>query len=394
MRVLALGGCGDMGRHAVRTARDFDFVDDVVVADRDGESALRFAEVCGAKVRAAQVDVTDGAALRKLLGDADVVLNTVGPFYRFGVPILEAAIDAGCHYLDINDDWEPTLGMLALRGRAEAAGVTAVIGLGASPGISNLLAVKAMAGLDTVREVLTGWSLGELGAEFEQDASAATGPSAAVVHWMHQCSGSIRVWRDGDFVDVRPVEERRVDFPGFGEGRAWTVGHPEAVTLPLSFPEIGSSANLMTGPSALMTAVTQIRDAIDAGQLTVEQAAQMITQPMPEDMKASARMERVKAPGLPPLFALASGTRDGTPRRVGALILGAPAGGMGGITGIPLALGLSLLESGSIARPGVFTPEAAIEPDAFFEALAPFCSAPGASSLFSSAAELVLVTEA
>lgn len=392
MKVLALGGCGGMGRHAVRTALGFDFVNEVTIADRDGEAAVRFAKHCGEKARGTHVDATDGGALRRLLEDADVVLNTVGPFYRFGVPILEAAIDTGCHYLDINDDWEPTLDMLALDERAEGAGVTAIIGLGASPGISNLLAVKAMAGLDTVDEVLTGWSLGAMGDASEEDAPDARGPSAALVHWMHQCSGSIRVWRGGAFVDVRPVEERAVDFPSVGTGRAWSVGHPEAITLPMTFPEIGSSANLMTGPTSLMAAVAQLRDAIDARQLTVEQAAQMMSQPVPDDLKQSMRAERGNAPELPPLFALATGSKDGAPRRVGALILGAPSGGMGGITGIPLALGLPLFESGEAPRRGVFAPEGIVDPDAFFAALAPFCHAPGSEVPFTSADELVLVT--
>ena len=54
-----------------------------------------------------------------------------------------AAIEAGAHYLDICDDWEPTLDMLELGERARARGVTAVIGMGASPGLTNLLAMKA-----------------------------------------------------------------------------------------------------------------------------------------------------------------------------------------------------------------------------------------------------------
>ena len=58
--------------------------------------------------------------------------------------MLRAAIRAGCHYVDVCDDWEPTLEMLALDTEARAAGVTAVIGLGASPGITNLLAVQAI----------------------------------------------------------------------------------------------------------------------------------------------------------------------------------------------------------------------------------------------------------
>jgi len=59
-------------------------------------------------------------------------------------------LGAGVHYLDINDDWESTEAMLAMDAAARGRGVTAVIGMGASPGISNLLARHAMRRLDLV----------------------------------------------------------------------------------------------------------------------------------------------------------------------------------------------------------------------------------------------------
>ena len=55
----------------------------------------------------------------------NIVVNTCGPFFKFGEPILSAAIDSGCHYLDICDDWEPTLEMMKLDANAKSAGVSA-----------------------------------------------------------------------------------------------------------------------------------------------------------------------------------------------------------------------------------------------------------------------------
>ncbi len=96
MKVIALGGCGGMGRYAVRTALTYDFVEQVVVADLDGERAAAFARECGPKATSAQVNAEDDEELAGVLSGADAVLNTVGPFYRFGVPTLRAAIAAGC----------------------------------------------------------------------------------------------------------------------------------------------------------------------------------------------------------------------------------------------------------------------------------------------------------
>ena len=46
-------------------------------------------------------------ALTELFRGAKVVLNTVGPFARFGPEVVEACIAAGCHYTDTNgeQDW-------------------------------------------------------------------------------------------------------------------------------------------------------------------------------------------------------------------------------------------------------------------------------------------------
>ncbi|MGT2491050.1 saccharopine dehydrogenase NADP-binding domain-containing protein [Cupriavidus basilensis] len=84
-------------------------------------------------VDALAVDARDRAALTDILRRYDVVVSTIGPYYLFGTTVLECAIDAGCHYIDICDDPEPTLDMLGLHLKARAAGITAIVGMGAQP---------------------------------------------------------------------------------------------------------------------------------------------------------------------------------------------------------------------------------------------------------------------
>ena len=47
------------------------------------------------------------AALVKLFTGKKVVLNIVGPFMQLGLPVVEAALEAGCHYFDTTGetDW-------------------------------------------------------------------------------------------------------------------------------------------------------------------------------------------------------------------------------------------------------------------------------------------------
>jgi saccharopine dehydrogenase-like NADP-dependent oxidoreductase len=389
-----------MGRFAVQTALAFDFIDKIIIADLNREKAEKFARKCGPKTGFAQIDVDNKKALLDLLSETDVVLNTVGPYFRFGVQVLEACIAAGCHYLDINDDWEPTLEMLELDEKAREAEVSAIVGMGVSPGISNLLAVKAIAELDQVRDVYTGWNIADATTEPPEGGDSLNRmnapdyrPSAAIVHGIHQFTGKIRVYRDGRFVDERPIKRQKIDYPALGRGAAWTIGHPEPVTLPRYYPDVQNSFNVFVAPRKNVNQIRFLSWLVNLRLVSVRKAAIMIEK---DEINKQAREKepfdwRYTVPAgevpLPPLFAFARGFHAGQPAAVAATIQSAPPGKMGGITGVPLAVGLLLLANRKITRKGVFAPEAGIDPDAFFDELAPLCEPP-----MSGINDLVLVT--
>jgi saccharopine dehydrogenase-like NADP-dependent oxidoreductase len=394
IRVVALGGCGGMGQFAVRTALGFDFVEEIVVADRDENRAREFAEKCGSKASAVAVDVMDETALANVLNGANVVMTTVGPYYRFGMPVLRAAIKAGCHYLDINDDWEPTLEMLELRGEAEKAGVTAIIGMGASPGLSNLMAVKAMNELDKVDDLITGWGTGGRDEELSEEPGEGGTLRAATEHWIHQLTGRIRVRRDGEFKDATAFEEIPVDYPGVGRVTTHTVGHPEPITLPLFRPEIRNSWNVMNMPPYVIEPLRWVARQVDTGRMSIDEATDQVNGVLMGGAGGlklllsglGRRMflhyllaSRKTIPYIATLFAYAVGTKEGKPTRVGTRLSAAPFGGMksetmGGVTGVPLATALAMFAKGKINRTGVCAPEGAMDPDAFFDELAPLCT--------------------
>ena len=132
--IVVLGGCGGIGSVASRSLVAAG--EEIVVADVDVDRAQALATELGA--RAIAVDASSQESLTSAMTGADVVLNCVGPFYRFGPPILAAAIAAGVDYVDVCDDLAPTRVMLAMDDAARAAAVTALIGMGNSPGIANV----------------------------------------------------------------------------------------------------------------------------------------------------------------------------------------------------------------------------------------------------------------
>ncbi len=381
MRVLILGGGGAMGAVAAKFLADTPGVTMMTVADvrlksaQDTSSSLAATNVL---INTRQVDVSDSTALAAAIADHDVVVNTVGPFYRFGVPVLTAVIQAGRHYVDICDDWEPTIEMLALDEQAKKSGSICIVGAGASPGVSNLLALLAVRELDVVDDLHTVWPVdvgdGDDGDITEGLPSGNDGPSAAVVHWMQQISGSIRVVARGEFVDAAPLEPIAMTYPGHGSGTAYTVGHPEPITLSASFDVRGAAANAMLITPATLAFLDALRKDIDSGRLTNETAASQVENPsLRRQAKAAVNSLTKQGPGnLPLFFALATGTKNGVPTTSGATVTALPAG-MASATSAPTAIVVRQIIDGTISTAGVHPPERVVDPTAFFVQLHPYC---------------------
>jgi saccharopine dehydrogenase-like NADP-dependent oxidoreductase len=360
-----------MGRYAVRSIARLGTAGRLLIADINMEYAQRLAKEVGEPCEAYQLDATDEQALHDAFGQSDVVCNTMGPFSIFGGPILKAALESGCHYLDIDDDWQSTVEAFEFHDLAVQNQVKAIIGLGGSPGTSNLLAMVAVEPLDTVTELYTGWALRHAVAE-EEEAYPAAAAAAAVEHWLLQCSGTIRIWDDGGPKDVRPVERLVLEFPEFGEQTVYSMGHPEPLTLPRTIRGVRRSLNVQTGPAWLFEHLRNVATKYEAGEVSLAEGALELENP-PRPAEPGPRDP------LPYEWALAYGDRDGEQIARMVYPVGRPRGRMGGNTGVPLAIGVDLLARGRIKGDGVLSPEAAIDPHEFFAAYAPLVDPPCAS---------------
>ena len=369
MRVLAIGGGGGMGRHAVSLIQSFDAVIEITVADLNESSANSFAAEMSSKVNALGLDVNDSEAMSRAMQNADIVINTSGPFYRFGVPILQAAINEGCNYLDICDDWEPTIEMLKLDQAAKTAGVTAIVGLGASPGLSNMLALIAMRELDEVSSVFTGWDLG--GAKPEEESSQE-GPNAAMIHGIEQMTGKVQIYRNGAVELASPLAPVPVHYPGIPTFKGYIFGHPEAVTFPHNYPGLTKSINLAHGGDIDSILLKAILALVNWGIVGKERAAKLLTW-FEGQRKEEITKKGSKAP--PVMYGLAMGTKGSCDATVGVSWVGEATQpgsryevGMGSATGVPLACGVKFMSEGRINESGVFSPEAGlIDPKEFLE---------------------------
>jgi len=148
MKVVVLGG-GLIGRCAVRDLIENQQVTEIVVGDIQTQQLNNFvAELKTKKIQTETVDVRNHEATARILKDSDVVLNAVQ--YYFNLDVMKAALMARTHYLDLGGLFHTTKKQLELDAEFKKAGVTAVVGMGAVPGISNIMARWAVDHLDSV----------------------------------------------------------------------------------------------------------------------------------------------------------------------------------------------------------------------------------------------------
>ena len=370
MKLLAIGGSGSMGRYVMHAVQEFASIDEVIIADIDYSTALQFADSLNSKVSALHLDVNDMTAVKIAMAGADIVVNTCGPYFRFAVPILQAAIDSGCHYMDICDDWEPTIDMLKLDDQAKAAGICATIGLGASPGLTNLMTLIAARELDLVTSVVTGWDMG--GATLDE-TGANQSTNAAMLHAVEQMTGEVQIFTKGAYKMVKPLKPRTVMYPGMKPFVGNVFGHPEALTFPKYFPDLIESVNLAHGGDANSMLLRLVMGIVDLGLLSKTKAANLFAW-LESLNRTQAKRQGDDYP--PSIYGYAHGLRHGVQASVGVCLAKDDSNeamreqelGMGHITGIPLACVVKLLADGGITRTGVLAPEAGhIDPHAFID---------------------------
>ncbi|HRY10803.1 MAG: SDR family NAD(P)-dependent oxidoreductase [Actinobacteria bacterium] len=359
-RIVVLGGCGGIGSVASRALAAAG--EDVVVADLDQQRAGELADEIGADSMAC--DASSAQSLRLAMNGADVVVNCVGPFYRFGPPILAAAIDAGVDYVDVCDDLAPTRLMLDLDATARAAGVTALLGMGNSPGIANVFV--RLCAEQLLDEVETVDIMHVHGGEPEEGAGV-------LKHRIHAMVNPVPLYVDGEFREVRQLEAdgqafvREFDFRDVGRMPVFPYPHPETITLPRHFPGLRRATNL--GVIFPLPYFERTQDLVRVGACSDEPLSVGGVEVTPLDVSVALLqrqrptfLQAAGVTGPAGCLAVEVGGRKGSERHRYVFQLSSRAAGAGEGTGIPAAVGALLMAGGKVAGPGVVPPEAGVRP--------------------------------
>ncbi len=351
MKIAVLGGTGSMGRWAVRELASEKWVEQVLVVARNFEKAEDFAEQMGPKCGAQRVNIDDHADIVRCLRDWDVALGMVGPFYKYEVKMARAAVEAGTHYISIGDDADVVEGFLAQDQAAKEMGVTAISGVGATPGMANLFARLATGQMDEVDEIAIYWAV-----------SPTDGAGKAGVHHvLHTLTGMTPCFMEGRRTERKAgsgVETIRFPEP-MGVQKVFYTGHHAAVTIPRYMA--AKTVSVKGGLSDPLLVVL-VKLLVRLGLTNSERKRTAITNLAYSMLPLSQRMR--KSPNLGSALRVdVTGSRGEEPvrRTYGSW------GHMAPWTVIPCCTAVRMLAEGQITAKGAMSAEACIDPLPFLK---------------------------
>ena len=224
MKIIVLGGAGDMGSNIVRFLNESKEVDEVHIGDINKEKGEKLAKELGEKCKYVQVNAKRHDELVKTLKQYELVASALGPFYEFGPLIAKAAIDAKVSLFDICDDFDAAEKILEYNEEAKKQGITIITGIGWTPGLSNLLAKYAYEKLEGAKKIRIFWV-----------GSAADSKGLAVImHLLYAITAKVPMFKNKEKVFVEAGSGREeVEYPEpIKKAFVYYTGHPEPVTIP------------------------------------------------------------------------------------------------------------------------------------------------------------------
>ncbi|MGR8919946.1 MAG: saccharopine dehydrogenase family protein [Gammaproteobacteria bacterium] len=375
---IAVVGAGAMGADIVAELARREPALALTVIDADGARARAVAAGSGLATAVGDTcDARDTATLARLLGDAAVTVNAAQ--YDTNLDVMRACLAAGSHYLDLGGMFHVTRRQLELGADFERAGLTAVLGMGAAPGLSNLLAVAACEGMDRVETVDMSFAAA---APDMPERDVFVPPYSIRTIMQEFCDPSFQ-YVDGELRELPALAgRRRIRFPHpIGEVDCVHTLHSEPATMPALLAERGArEVSWRLGlPSPLEDAV-QAFAAAGLGSTTPLQVGGAAIAPV-EFLAACIEDRIARAPRADEpytefgcLRAQAQGSAGDSALEVvvecSLETHGAAPDVAGVMTGTPAAVAALMLAAGEAGCPGTHGPERVIAPPTMFARLA------------------------
>lgn len=373
MKIIVLGGYGEMGRITVIDLLET-FKGKIVVAGRNEEKAKMFAKSFSSNnIMHAKADADEPEKLIELLKGSDVVINATQ--YITNLQVMEAALSAGVNYVDLGGLFHITKKQLKLDSSFKKKNILAVVGCGATPGITNIMAAYGSGFLDTIDSIYVQFA--------DKDYTKYNMPFVVPYSMrtiFDEFSMEPAIFSGGKIRFVKPLTgEEEIEFPSpVNRATCFYTLHSEVATFPSSFKDKGIKNCSFKGgfPKEF---VEKIKFLIDTGFASTTPVKYKNFDVVPLDFTVSLlnrfipEKDRIKDVEF-----LRVELRGKSNRKTRNVVVycestsnarwNIPAGTWN--TGVPPSIIAQMIAEKKIEKRGVMPPELCIDPELFFGELA------------------------
>ena len=362
MKVLSLGGAGAVCQHATRDLAEFSDFDRIVIGDYNVAAAEKLAaEIGDPRLEVLEVDAEDYDGLVRTFKEFDLILN--GLPWKYDMAVIKACIEAGVNGLDVSTEED----QCDYDESAKEKGLVFIPGVGATPGITNVMARR---GADQLDEV------GEIQINFAAFRCLAPAPGLLIttVWEFHPEEESRLYYRDGEFHWVGPFEGlKTVDFPGpIGEQEVCYIPHPETRTMPESLGAKAVSVHGCFPPHIMRLMKAMLQSGLYSERPLTVKGIETTPLEMMQELLIQLPESKENPLWAYGLVVDVFGERDGRDVKISLWNRHPPQEEWGGPAAyykniaIPLSIGAQMIARGDVKMTGVMPPESALDPDIFF----------------------------
>jgi len=377
MKIAVIGGGGAMARTTIRDLSECSDVKEILVADyQEGKAKEYAASFQDSRIKGSFVDAYKIKETANLIKGYDAVINSAQ--YYVNISVMKACLEAGCHYNDLGGMFHTTRKQLEFLDDFKRGGLTAVLGIGCAPGITNVLASYAYQCLDEVEVV----HLSDAAIDMtDMKGIDVFAPPYSIRSIMEEYSDEPVEFIDEEYKTLPPLSgAKEIAFPEpIGRRTCIYTLHSEPATIPASFKDkgvkevtwkLGLPPKFEERARFLASIGFASKEPIKVQGVEVA-PLEVLAAVVDRQVKEKLEGVELKFKGMKCMRAHVVGKKNG--RKVEYVVdcIHGVHSRWGEFcsTGVPPSIVAQMQAKGMIKEPGVWGPEQVIDPDYFFKEL-------------------------
>jgi len=375
--IIGAGGVGGVVAH--KCAQAAEQFPDIILASRTVSKCQAIAAQLPRPIRTAAIDADNVPALTKFLKKEQpfLVINVALPYQD--LPIMDACLNAGVHYLDTANYEPPDVAKFeykwqwAYQQKFQKAGLMALLGSGFDPGVTNVFCAYAQKKLfDRIEQIdILDANAGDHGLPFATNFNPEIN--------LREVSARGRYFEHGEWIETEPLSwSRTFDFPALGPKKIFLLYHEELESLAKHIPGVKRLRFWMTFSDNYLNHMRALQNVGMLGIAPVEHQGhsiipiQFLKTLLPDPASLGPRTK-----GKTNIGCLVEGVKNGKKRRVYIYNVcdhqecyrEVKSQAISYTTGVPAVVGAIMMASGQWLKPGVWNMEQ-LDPEPFLTELA------------------------